>query len=592
VASAGSHVSDTQAFKAQIKEKNISDYTMFWSVDGGQQNQMYDSSTDYPHKEAMVDLRDWTWHGGGPYKVTFKALDKDNNVIGEMTVDIFTPNAPESPTTVVSAQSETHDNAPTQNVSVQNVSRVIESVKETVAQSSSVASVSASTVSPSTVSANVNIIWPTGNAVLKGTDYFKAKLDSMVLNDYDMFWQVDDGQLNAMYDTIAGEPHKEASVDFGNWNWHGSGPYKITFTAKDKGGAVITKQDISIMIGNGGSVQKAEQNPVTTKVLAAETVNLSPSPTPTPTPTPSPSPKVALASISSGNPFAGVNFAKNPDSDAQRQVDAWKSSRPADAKLIEKIADNTDQVIWLGGWNSDISNDVRRAVKQANSRGAMPMFVVYNIPLRDCGQYSAGGVNNPEEYRNWIKKIADAIGGDKAMVIVEPDALTLTSCLNGSQLGDRYSMIHDAVSTFRSKGTIAVYIDAGHPNWIAADEMAQRLQKAGVSDANGFSLNVSNFFTTQDNAKYGEDISSKISGKHFVIDTGRNGNGPTGDNQWCNPSGRALGARPTANTGYPLVDAFLWVKGPGASDGNCNGAPNAGVWWPDYAIEIAKNTSW
>jgi endoglucanase len=77
-----------------------------------------------------------------------------------------------------------------------------------------------------------------------------------------------------------------------------------------------------------------------------------------------------------------------------------------------------------------------------------------------------------------------------------------------------------------------------------------------------------------------------------VIDTARNGNGPTSDYQWCNPSGRAIGEQPTTNTGNSIVDAFLWVKPPGESDGTCNGGPQAGVWWPDYALGMAQRAAY
>jgi endoglucanase len=38
------------------------------------------------------------------------------------------------------------------------------------------------------------------------------------------------------------------------------------------------------------------------------------------------------------------------------------------------------------------------------------------------------------------------------------------------------------------------------------------------------------------------------------------------------------------------VDAYLWVKQPGASDGTCRaGAPPAGHWWPEYALQLVRN---
>src|SRR5207244_11557401 len=56
----------------------------------------------------------------------------------------------------------------------------------------------------------------------------------------------------------------------------------------------------------------------------------------------------------------------------------------------------------------------------------------------------------------------------------------------------------------------------------------------------------------------------------IFIDTSRNGNGPAdGELYWCNPSGRALGVAPTTATGNGHIDAFLWVKRPGDSDGSC-----------------------
>jgi endoglucanase len=78
-----------------------------------------------------------------------------------------------------------------------------------------------------------------------------------------------------------------------------------------------------------------------------------------------------------------------------------------------------------------------------------------------------------------------------------------------------------------------------------------------------------------------------------VIDTSRNGNGAppggAGVNEWCNPTGRALGRAPTTSTGVAGVDAFLWVKYPGQSDGACRaGEPAAGTWWPSYALALAR----
>jgi endoglucanase len=216
------------------------------------------------------------------------------------------------------------------------------------------------------------------------------------------------------------------------------------------------------------------------------------------------------------------------------------------------------------------------------------VFVAYNIPQRDCGGLSGGGGATADAYKTWITGLANGIGARKAVVILEPDALANMGCLSSTDQQTRLDLLKYAVSTLRAKGQIFVYLDAGHSNWQSAATMASRLLKAGIDIANGFSLNVSNFGYTSSNTSYGESISSLVGGKHFVIDTSRNGLGPTSDWQWCNPPGRAIGNRPTSVTGNALIDAYLWVKVPGESDGACNGYPSSGTWMPEYALGLAQ----
>jgi len=103
---------------------------------------------------------------------------------------------------------------------------------------------------------------------------------------------------------------------------------------------------------------------------------------------------------------------------------------------------------------------------------------------------------------------------------------------------------------------------------------------------------------------------------HFVVDTSRNGLGPWNwaaagyanagvAQDWCNPPGRGAGIAPTTNTANALVDAYLWIKTPGESDGSCtrDGSagtgdpergvvdPAAGAWFPQQALELAMLAS-
>jgi endoglucanase len=243
----------------------------------------------------------------------------------------------------------------------------------------------------------------------------------------------------------------------------------------------------------------------------------------------------------------------------------------------------------MGEWSGEIEPAVHNLGNATNGAGFVPVVVVYNVPNRDCGQYSKGGSTSPAAYKKWIADFARGAGSFRMIVVLEPDALgLLTKCLSLADQKARVAMMKDAVDVLEGTPGVSVYIDAGHANWIAAGEMAKRLKAAGIANADGFALNVSNYVASSDNIEYGRAISALLGSKHFIIDTGRNGNGATADAEWCNPKGRALGTPPTTDTGDPLVDAFFWIKPPGESDGECNGGPKAGEFWPEAALELVK----
>ena len=257
---------------------------------------------------------------------------------------------------------------------------------------------------------------------------------------------------------------------------------------------------------------------------------------------------------------------------------------------LEKIA-RQPVAHWVGS-NGNATDTTRGIVSQATAAGRTAVLVAYNIPHRDCGQYSSGGAQDDDAYRSFVGQMADGLAGTKAIVILEPDALaqTLTKC--AGEQGSREALLAGAVKTLSGAGG-EVYIDAGNPGFVTdIGRLADGLRNAGIDQAAGFALNVSNFQTNDAVEAYGENVSDQVGGKKYIIDTSRNGNGSYHPEQptWCNPPGRALGTPPTRDTGDSHVAAFLWVKEPGASDGDCRGSPRAGVFMPDYALGLAKAT--
>jgi cellulose synthase/poly-beta-1,6-N-acetylglucosamine synthase-like glycosyltransferase/peptidoglycan/xylan/chitin deacetylase (PgdA/CDA1 family) len=297
---------------------------------------------------------------------------------------------------------------------------------------------------------------------------------------------------------------------------------------------------------------------------------------------------------SSSNPFAGQLFSVNHDSNAYWQVQTWKGQhRYREARLMAKIA-GTPRATWF----ADSSNghgstyaDARLQVKQDLAQHAMAVLVAYDIPWRDCGGYSSGGARSPAAYARFIDQLARGIGSVRAAVILEPDALAELDCLSRARQNAYYALLSRAVDRLTQNPQTAVYLDAGNNGWVSAAPIAKRLARAGVARARGFALNVSNFDSTASEARYGHDIVKLLGGGHFIIDTSRNGRGAAPGDAWCNPPGRGLGVRPTAQTGDPELDAFYWIKAPGESDGRCGmpGAPPSGDWWPRYALMLARN---
>jgi len=293
---------------------------------------------------------------------------------------------------------------------------------------------------------------------------------------------------------------------------------------------------------------------------------------------------------------AGRELYVDPNGAAAAQVREWEAAgRAADAAVIRRIAD-APAATWFADDRPGYAQRARDLVTAATAAGRLPVLTLYNIPGRDCAGQSAGGAADAETYRAWVREIAAALRGHEALVVLEPDAIpqAVQGCLDGRDARERYALLAEAVGALRSSPGVHVYLDAGNPTWITdPGRIVPALRRSGIERASGFSLNVANFETTADNVAYGLRLSALLGGAHFVVDTSRNGNGPAqkgaGDRHWCNPAGRSLGDPPTTRTGIALVDAYLWVKRPGESDGACgSGAPAAGQWWPDYALELAR----
>ena len=295
----------------------------------------------------------------------------------------------------------------------------------------------------------------------------------------------------------------------------------------------------------------------------------------------------------SRNPFEGRPLYVDPTSQAAQAAQVAHQQGRSDADVQQRIAEVASG-IWLNPETLDrdaVREHVEFLLRDAREVDAAVLFVVYGITDRDCtGEHSAGGLP-PADYLAWVDQIAsgiDAVGGWVA-VIVEPDALaSLTEC---SDAASRLELLSQAVDQLASAGA-TVYIDAGHSDWVSPEDMARWLSAVGVTRVRGFATNVSAYQSEVDEIAYAMELSRLLDGARFVIDTSRNGAGTSPGEDWCNPAGQALGAEPGDPHDKSPLDARLWVKPPGESDGSCGGGPPAGTWWPERAVQLARAAGW
>jgi endoglucanase len=292
---------------------------------------------------------------------------------------------------------------------------------------------------------------------------------------------------------------------------------------------------------------------------------------------------------------SGVNCTELPLNpalyvDPQSTAAIWVRNNPGDGRtpaIRDRIA-NLPGARWFGDWSGNIGTAVGNYVAAAAAANQTPTMVAYNIPGRDCGQYSAGGAGSLSAYQDWIRAFAAAIGNRQAVVILEPDALPQLNCLDAAGQAGRLQLFQYAVSQFNQLAPRTyVYLDIGNSAWLAPTEAAARLIKAGVANARGFSLNVSNYRTDAESNPYGVAVSNALKQqagytRSFVVDTSRNGLGPDGT-VWCDPPGRKIGVTPHVYPAGSQPEMTLWIKSPGEADG-CAAA--AGTFSPDLAYKL------
>lgn len=249
---------------------------------------------------------------------------------------------------------------------------------------------------------------------------------------------------------------------------------------------------------------------------------------------------------------------------------------------------------------ADVKDKVKEYTGDAEAARKTPVLTIYGIPGRDCGQYSSGNpLTTADQYRAWIKQISIGLRDTHALVVLEPDALALfsSSVQSCPQAPDGWQAMLRYASRKLSGTGAWVYLDAGHSNWTPYDDRPKYLKAAGVAFDRGISTNVSNFRPLGDEKAYAATMlrglrKRGVTGKHFVVDTSRNGAVPPEGSGYdvINPTWARLG-NPPKLVFNGTFDGTLWVKHPGESDGQVNGGGPSGQWCDMLADRLIDGTS-
>ncbi|HEY6475405.1 MAG TPA: glycoside hydrolase family 6 protein, partial [Polyangia bacterium] len=290
------------------------------------------------------------------------------------------------------------------------------------------------------------------------------------------------------------------------------------------------------------------------------------------------------------NPFEGATLYVNPDYKAT--VDAMAAKHPESADKLKKLGAYSTAI-----WMSKIADLSKlphyladaEAQQAAGGKPVVPVFVVYDMPGRDCAAAASAGELGPNEtgearyQKEYIDVIAGALAAHPKVntaLILEPDSLAnLVTNLEKPNCATAEPIYKRAIAYAIAKLSLPnafIYVDAAHAGWLGWPRNIVKsyavykevlTMAGGPERIRGFATDVSNYDPAKDPTApkrdpaaapndemgYVQDLAKGlptvgITGKAFVIDTGRNGvpNVRTAPGNWCNIKGAGLGERPQA----------------------------------------------
>jgi len=342
---------------------------------------------------------------------------------------------------------------------------------------------------------------------------------------------------------------------------------------------------------------------------------------------------------SPSNPFADADMYGDPA--YVENVSASMAAHPQLASVLSR-AKNQPTSFWLDS-SSSISRLTSALVAArkhggAAGRGLVPLVTVSTLPGRSCetdgsGEEFSATAEGAREYRAFIDNVSAVLmehSSQPVALVLEPHVLAVLASRKPACAASQSTMEDSLAYAIRklALANVSIYLDGGNAIWTGWDDLRQALVEAAAriltkvgpgNRVRGFATNVgaytplvgdgvsrlasNNPFRNEVDyiTHLAEDLHRNgIEGMHFIVDTSRNGQltVPGMGRDWCNLAEAGMGERPRVVL-HPLIDAYVWVKPPGESDGtdvpgarrsepNCGssaalrGAPESG--WFDAAF--------
>lgn len=335
------------------------------------------------------------------------------------------------------------------------------------------------------------------------------------------------------------------------------------------------------------------------------------------------------------NIFEGAAFYI--DSDFVKNLSLSAALLPKHKTRIESMKSWGGTGVWLDGRESITSRlkpvmESARKQSQSSSMSVVVPLVIYNLPNRDCYALASNGelLLNQDglklyktQYIDPIVTIIQQYSDIRIAAILEPDSLPnaitnrgKTQIPGSEGCSDRVLQAYDegiayAIQKLALPNT-AIYLDAAHSGWLGYTRESRQamvakfkdvaMKAGGLDLVRGLAVNVANYtpldthealplppgaaqknYFEPNMLKSEHQFASEMaqlmaeagfSNPHMIIDTGRNGEVQSRSvwGNWCNIARARVGQKPQSSP-RPQIDAYVWVKPPGESDGSSENAP-------------------